>query len=180
MEIKIIKIQHLTPSKWEGGKTFEYYIYPENAQYKNRDFDFRISSATIDKAPSLFTRFNGYHRYLVMLDNSLEIIKNGKKERYSAGEIVEFNAADEIQSFSLGNDFNLMIKEESRGKTTVGYLEEVKTNNEFTILFALHEGEVILNKNTFSLKRMDCMVVKNPKNEKIILTGTANCLVISR
>ena len=66
---------HLLPKKdskasiWSGGLTYEYMIYPETANYTNRDFVFRISSATIEKVPSEFTKFKGYHRYLVMLDN---------------------------------------------------------------------------------------------------------------
>lgn len=179
MEVEIIENQQLIPSTWEGGKTFEYFIFPRNALFKDRDFDFRMSSATLDKAPSLFTRFKGYHRFLIMLDNPLEMIRNGKRESHPAREIVEFNSADEIQSFSLGKDFNLMIKEELREKTTVGYLEETASNKDFLILFALEDGRVKVNKESYAFKKLDCMIVTNPHNDWVELKGNKKCLMIS-
>lgn len=69
MKITKISKDTLIPTIWDGGETFEYYIYPENALYANRDFLFRISAATITKVPSTFTKFKNYQRFLVMLDN---------------------------------------------------------------------------------------------------------------
>lgn len=46
---QIIQKRNLKSSLWEGGETFEYYIYPKNSNYAARDFLFRISSATIQK-----------------------------------------------------------------------------------------------------------------------------------
>jgi environmental stress-induced protein Ves len=38
--MKYIKIskQHISPSIWDGGKTYEYFIYPPDKTYANRDF----------------------------------------------------------------------------------------------------------------------------------------------
>jgi len=38
MKITKISKDMLIPTIWDGGETFEYYIYPENALYANRDF----------------------------------------------------------------------------------------------------------------------------------------------
>ena len=67
-------------SIWSGGLTYEYMVYPETASYADRDFAFRISSTKIEKIPSEFTKFKGYHRYLVMLDNALDIEVNKEKK----------------------------------------------------------------------------------------------------
>ena len=54
-----MKIEHLTAgnfitSTWAGGTTTQLYLYPENGSYANRDFLFRISSATVDLEESGF------------------------------------------------------------------------------------------------------------------------------
>ena len=55
MNIKNINFNDLIANDWSGGKTYEYYIFPETADYQNKDFLFRISSATIESKPSNFT-----------------------------------------------------------------------------------------------------------------------------
>ena len=49
-------------SKWSGGTTAQLMIFPESSEYKDRDFDFRISVATIDDETSVFTSLPDYHR----------------------------------------------------------------------------------------------------------------------
>lgn len=53
-------IQHLTPSdyittKWSGGLTTQLGIAPAGAVYADRDFLWRLSSATVEDAESDFT-----------------------------------------------------------------------------------------------------------------------------
>ena len=114
MEIKIFKKEEIIPGIWEGGKTWELFIWPPDKKYKNRDFDFRLSTASIEKSPSDFTRFEGYQRYLIMIDNDLNIIRNEEMEHYKKNEVFEFDSSDEIKSFSVGNDFNLMREGNTR------------------------------------------------------------------
>jgi environmental stress-induced protein Ves len=161
MNIKIISKNDITPSFWDGGKTYEYFISPANSNFAARDFEFRISSASIEKIPSSFTNFKGYQRYLVMLDNELKVNRNGVDEVYSEKEIFEFDSTDSIQSFSLGNDFNLMIKREGSP-----FDLEVKTlNNDlessFVFIFTLEETSVKINQQEFKLNLNDLLVVEN-------------------
>ncbi|TDS53338.1 hypothetical protein [Myroides indicus] len=60
----------------------------------------------------MFTRFDGYQSFLLMLDNDLEIQRNGIIERYQKHEILKFDSSDDVESYFLGMDFNLMIKKE--------------------------------------------------------------------
>ncbi len=41
-------------STWSGGTTTELFIYPEVAEYSERNFDFRISTATVEVEESNF------------------------------------------------------------------------------------------------------------------------------
>ena len=111
MNVILLPKKDSKASVWSGGLTYEYMIYPETANYADRHFIFRISSATIEQAPSEFTKFKGYHRYLVMLDNSLDIEVNKGKKVYEKYEIMEFNSADEVTSYTKGIDFNWMVSE---------------------------------------------------------------------
>lgn len=102
MEYQIISKSTIKSSVWDGGETNEYFIFPENSVYAKRNFLFRISAASIHKTPSKFTRFDGYKRYLVMLDGVLKINRNGKEENYSEREVFKFNSSDKIISFNTG------------------------------------------------------------------------------
>ena len=88
MNIRLLSKKDSKASVWSGGLTYEYIIYPETASYADRDFVFRISSATIEQEPSVFTKFKGYYRYLVMLDNGLNIEINKEKRVYEKYEIM--------------------------------------------------------------------------------------------
>lgn len=165
MEFKIIKIQDLRPSVWDGGETFEYFIFPEGAEYSKRNFLFRISSASIKKIPSDFTRFENFKRYLVMLDNRLEIVRNGKSETYAEDEVFEFDSNDKIVSASPGNDFNLMVSK------TIGYSSVLLTRstgeikNEFVGCFAKTEAKIEFNQTKIILEPNDLLLIHNSEKK---------------
>ena len=73
-----MNFKHLLPSDysvflWSGGKTTELFIFPENATLAERNFDVRISTASIEVELSSFTPMNGYLRKLLVLDGVLEL-----------------------------------------------------------------------------------------------------------
>ena len=59
MEITAISRKDATTSNWSGGSTTEFYIYPPQSSYSQRDFAIRISSATVDVESSEFTLLPG-------------------------------------------------------------------------------------------------------------------------
>lgn len=167
MKIQIIRDSALKAAIWDGGKTYEYLIFPESAVYAERDFEFRISSASIEKTPSVFTRFNGYQRFLLMLDNDLNLVRNGVKEHYAKLEIFSFSSADEIVSSSLGQDFNLMLKNGSSAKLSVA--SQFEDISRFLFYFALEEVEVEVNQQKYMLLKKDLLFIKNDDGEEISL-----------
>ncbi len=176
MKFKIISKSDLIPSVWDGGKTHEYFIFPADSSYAARDFDFRISSASIEKTPSNFTRFENYQRYLVMLDNELRINRNGIDEKYSKNEIFPFDSADIIQSFSLGNDFNLMIRKgEKVFQLNVQTLHAVY-EHAWMFVFAIAETMLKVNQAEITLKNNDLLIIENHQAVSVILD--CNHLVI--
>ncbi|KOP36548.1 HutD-family protein [Flavobacterium sp. WLB] len=176
MKISLFSKKDSKPSIWSGGLTYEYMIYPKTASYTNRDFVFRISSATIEKVPSEFTKFKGYYRYLVMLDNCLNIEVNKKRKVYEKYEIIEFNSNDEVTSYTNGMDFNWMISEKiSRHKLEITNSNQ-NCNAQIIILFSLNTTSIKINENPYDLESYDLLVIENQEKENIMLHFSNECL----
>lgn len=177
MKITKIAKADLIANEWDGGKTYEYFIYPPEAKYSERNFLFRISSASIDKVPSQFTRFENYKRYLVMLDNSLEIIRNGRAEQYEKHELFTFDSNDTITSSSVGNDFNLMVQKDVESELLL--VKEKSTNTRYIALFALQFCELCIEKERLKLETYDLIIIENTNRQSIEITSSETLLCMS-
>ncbi|OMQ13402.1 HutD family protein [[Flexibacter] sp. ATCC 35103] len=176
MNISLFTKKNTTASIWSGGLTYEYMIFPETANYIDRDFLFRISSATIEKVPSEFTKFMGYYRYLVMLDNSLDIEVNKEKKIYKKYEIMEFSSNDDVTSYTKGIDFNWMVSEKiSHHKLKIANSNQ-NCNAQIIILFSIDTTAIKINEKPYNLKRYDLLVIENPEKKNIMLDLSNKCL----
>jgi environmental stress-induced protein Ves len=176
MNITLLPKKDSTASIWSGGLTYEYMIYPKTANYTDRDFVFRISSATIEEESSVFTKFKDYYRYLVMLDNCLHIEVNKEKKIYEKYEIMEFNSDDEVTSYTKGIDFNWMVSEKichHKLKITDG---NQNCNAQIIILFSLHTTVIKINEKSYHLEPYDLLVIENIEKENIMLHFSNECL----
>lgn len=129
---KVIKKKDLSISNWSGGTTTQLAIYPENQLYSDRNFIWRLSSATVDQDESNFTVLPQYNRILMILEGKLELNHNNK-------EIINLNSFDQNE-FDGGNntvakgkvvDFNLMMR---KGQSTgnVKYFEVLENDTMLT------------------------------------------------
>lgn len=169
MKIELIKKETAITSLWSGGQTREYTLYPKTAVYANRDFAFRISSATIETLPSVFTKFEGYRRYLVMLDGDLHLNLNGVDQRYKEQELFTFQSTDVITSYSMGTDFNLMLHHAIVDEVVEVTNQSFQTNQPFICLFALQSSNVFVNDQVFDLQTGDCLWITNPTLQHIAI-----------
>lgn len=176
MNISLFTKKDSKSSIWSGGLTYEYIIYPKTAQYTDRDFLFRISSATIEQVPSEFTQFKGYYRYLVMLDNSLDIEINKEKKSYEKSEIMEFKSDDEVTSYTKGNDFNWMVSEKISHHKLIITNSIQNCNAEIVVLYSLDTTVITINEKSYDLNPYDLLVIENPERENIILDFSTECL----
>jgi len=177
MKITKISKDTLIPTIWDGGETFEYYIYPENALYVKRDFLFRISAATITKVPSTFTKFNDYKRFLVMLDKDLNIHINGKEESYTPNDVFKFDSDSDITSYTKGNDFNLMVSKNVEIADVFFLNDTVQLNQSFIFLFALKDTLIELNKEKINLEKADLLLIENSDKSDVLLKTEHSVLV---
>ena len=167
MKIDVIRKENVAVSRWSGGETREYAIYPPGAVYADRVFDFRISSATIEAIPSVFTQFKGYRRYLAMLDGNLQLTQEGKDQTYTKHQLFTFPSTASITSFTQGTDFNLMLNERIVDEVVEVRYQPFQTEQPFVFLFALQEAEVVVNSQSFQLHPWDCLLLNNPNKKTI-------------
>jgi environmental stress-induced protein Ves len=176
MILHLLPKENCKPAVWSGGLTYEYMIYPKTANYADRDFAFRISSATIEQEPSVFTQFKGYHRYLVMLDNGLDIEINQEKKVYGQYEIMEFNSNDVITSYTKGMDFNWMVSEKISHHQLKVTNSNQNCNAQIVLLFSFDAAVIQINEKPYDLKPYDLIVIENPEKTDIALRFSNKCL----
>ncbi|WP_455258751.1 HutD family protein [Peptoniphilus asaccharolyticus] len=113
--MKLTKEEFKT-TNWSGGETSELLISPTTASVGEKNFDFRISSATCELDSSSFTPYNGFTRYITPLDGDLKMVVNGKEVILKPFEVYKFSGSDEVISYSKVRDFNLIVREDFTNK----------------------------------------------------------------
>ena len=103
--------EQMQTSTWSGGTTTQICIYPREAKYADRQFLWRISSATVDLAESDFTPLPDYDRYISTLQGEIELTHGQKPSiRLKPFEIHGFSGAEDTHCVGICRDFNLMLR----------------------------------------------------------------------
>ena len=137
------KMKKLEPSdyrvsEWSGGTTTQLAIWPENAVYADRDFLWRVSSATVDLEASDFTPLPDYERLIATLQGEIVLTHNGGEPlRLRPLEVHAFSGADATHSVGRCTDFNLMLR---RGRAA-GSMEALRLTEAPTRLSVGAAGE---------------------------------------
>ncbi len=135
MKTYLYKEENYSISNWSGGKTKELAIYPKGQKYIDRDFIWRLSSATVDLEESDFTRLPDYDRVLMVLDGEVVLEYNGERvAKLKTLEQDSFDGAWKTKSFGKITDFNLMVRKGNRG-----FLDVIRPQNEKQ-MFGSSEG----------------------------------------
>ncbi|WP_019214314.1 HutD family protein [Fenollaria massiliensis] len=152
-------------STWKGGKTTQLCIVPENASLQERNFDLRISSATIDLERSEFSDFRGYRRYLMKLEGDITLLIDDKTIIIKRDEAFEFMGDEKVISLSKepSRDFNVIIKKDKKADISIKENEKLNTN----------KGEYIfsLEKAKINGKDVDKYALYETDDESINLEG---------
>lgn len=111
MMLEIIKPSEFTTTAWSGGTTTELFIYPENTSYSERNFDFRISVATVELETSTFTKLPGIERHLAVLEGEMTLsFENRGGVLLRPYDIATFQGDWLTTSVGRVTDFNLMTR----------------------------------------------------------------------
>ena len=180
MEIEHIKAINLKTKLWAGGTTTQLFIYPKNAEYKNRDFLFRISTATIETTESIFTKLPEVQRKLMILDGEIKIEhKNRYSKTLKKFDQDEFSGNWDTKSCGKATDFNLMTTGNSIGEIkAITLINSIKVNikndiNFYALYVYIGEVKFIFNKKSFAANKGDFLII-SPKNNELELDIFAN------
>jgi environmental stress-induced protein Ves len=174
MKTKHIKAKDLQTSLWAGGTTTQLYIYPENSQYKNLDFDFRISTAKVELPSSDFTALPGISRQLMILEGGIIIEhQNHHKKTLNKFDIDTFEGDWQTSSKGTCIDFNLMCSKGNSGKISAHSLIEdtqlslnLNANSKFYCLY-IFKGKIEYSKQ--AIEAGDMFIISDFETEKIDL-----------
>ena len=98
-------------SQWSGGTTTQVAIAPEGAVYADRDFLWRISSASVDLEESDFTALPDYHRWISTLEGGMTLShEGGEKIVLAPYDVHQFDGGVDTHSWGRCTDFNLMLR----------------------------------------------------------------------
>ena len=98
-------------SAWSGGSTTQLVIAPAGASYADRDFLWRVSSATVEREESDFTPLPDYDRLIATLRGEIALTHNGGAPLLLRPfEVHAFSGADSTHSLGRCTDFNLMLR----------------------------------------------------------------------
>lgn len=125
MEYKIYKETDFITSKWTGGTTRQLAIFPQESKYLERNFVWRLSSATCDLEETTFSKLPDYDRVLMVLSGDVVLAhQDVRVARLHALEQDRFDGAYTTKSFGKITDYNLMVKKGNEGFLDVITAEE--------------------------------------------------------
>ncbi len=130
MKIEYYTKDNFRTTAWKGGKTTELLILPIGANYRERNFIARLSSATIDVSSSEFTILNGIKRFITPITYPFLLESNIKKTfLLKPFEVYEFSGDEKTCSYGMSQDFNLMLNRQKAD----GWMKAYKDKKEIII-----------------------------------------------
>jgi len=160
--IKIIKVDKFKLSNWSGGTTTEMFIYPENSKYTEKNFKWRISSATIDSDVSNFTNLPGISRELMVIQGSTTL---EHANHYSVDlkpfDKDSFKGEWTTKSYGSVVDFNLMTTDGCIGKINCLVIESRK---QFKLSFKVNNNQYKKQMKYYYSPQQDFLMVANNQN----------------
>lgn len=171
-------------TKWSGGQTQEIYIFPGNSSYHSKDFEFRISTATVSKAGAPFTPLLGYHRILMPLRKPMRLEVNDRIVKVPPFKTYYFSGSDHVDSLEKNIDLNIMVNDQWTADLQVINLDEQSLFSGTVDGFfcASGSGYLISKKVGFTLKLSpkDCILFVGDGCYPLIFKATdANFKVIN-
>lgn len=128
MQYRIITPEEYETGVWSGGTTTQLAIYPPGASYADRNFIFRLSSATVDTEQSEFTYLPDYDRWLMIFEGRARLVHDSEKEvTLNPYECDAFDGGISTVSFGRVTDYNLMLRKGGTGSMkAIGLDENIK------------------------------------------------------
>ena len=140
--INLLKSNDFQVSDWSGGKTKQLYLSPPTGHYGKREFDYRLSTATVELAESQFSDLSGFHRILMSLDQTLHLHNASRQEETVLAPFTPyfFEGSDSITSRGTCTDFNLIYSDHYQGQMlAISDREELSQDEAIQFIYALSD-----------------------------------------
>lgn len=140
--ITLLKSNDFQVSNWSGGKTKQLYLSPPTGHYGKRDFDYRLSTATVELAESQFSDLSGFHRILMSLDHTLHLHDASRQEETVLAPFTPyfFEGSDSITSRGTCTDFNLIYSDHYQGQMlAISDGQELSQDEAIQFIYALSD-----------------------------------------
>ena len=140
--ITLLSANDFQVSDWSGGKTKQLYLSPPTGHYGKREFDYRLSTATVELAESQFSDLSGFHRILMSLDHTLHLHNASWQEETVLAPFTPyfFEGSDSITSRGTCTDFNLIYSDHYQGQMiAISNGQELSQDEAIQFIYALSD-----------------------------------------
>ncbi len=181
MSISIIT--NFKTTHWSGGTTTELFIFPENADFAKREFDFRLSIATINDDYSVFTALHNTHRTLLLLEGEIKLVHECHHEKTLLPyQFDQFEGDWRTESFGTGKDFNVMTKGDRKAQIEHMSLvskmsKKIELEPNVNRFIYCHSGEIEIN--NIKLVSNQLAQIENEKDLEITTSRASNLILVS-
>ena len=140
--VTLLRAKDFQVSDWSGGKTKQLYLSPPAGHYGKREFDYRLSTATVELAESQFSDLSGFHRILMSLDHTLHLHNASRQEETVLAPFTPyfFEGSDFITSRGTCTDFNLIYSDHYQGQMlAISDREKLSQDEAIQFIYALSD-----------------------------------------
>jgi environmental stress-induced protein Ves len=183
MGYTIITSEHFQTLRWPGGTSTELFIFPITAEYHLRNFQFRLSTATVEKDKSDFTQLSRISRKIMILAGNIILShENLYSRNLNKFDVDEFEGDWKTSSVGKCTDFNLM----TAGKTT-GDLNAVIIEKEHSVIYDIKENRdwvfiyvfsgkirISINNKIDTIKKGSLLILDRPSAGNFEINGIEN------
>ncbi|MDO5715370.1 MAG: HutD family protein [Tissierellia bacterium] len=169
---KILNDEFIT-SLWSGGETTQIYIDPSHATVGEKNFTYRISSATCDMEESIYTPYPDYLRYLIPLTNEMTLDIEGEIVRLKPFEILSFDGKQEVKSTGDVRDFNLIYRRDQKAHIYCSIDEDLEYRAPTKSLIFKYDGNSTVNGEYFE----EFSAILLEEGEGIVLKGNGRHII---
>ena len=179
--VTLLRVNDFQVSDWSGGKTKQLYLSPPTGHYSKRDFDYRLSTATVELAESQFSDLSGFHRILMSLDHTLHLHNASRQEETVLAPFTPyvFEGSDSITSRGTCTDFNLIYSDHYQGQMiAISNGQELSQDDEIQFIYALEDLTVtVTTLPVLNLEAEQLLIVEKETQETELVEDTHQKLV---
>ncbi len=186
--LSLLRPADYVTTQWSGGSTTQLAIAPAGAVYADRDFLWRVSSATVELDESDFTALPDYRRFISTVHGDMILSHNGGAElTLHPGDIHAFDGGDDTHSRGRCTDFNLMLRkgatdgEMSAFRPGAGRETFVPDERAESVLLFCASGTCIVRCGVESLRAAagETVRLENAGGVSLELEGADGCLLMA-